>query len=91
MGISAIQNHYSLLNRSSETSGILDYCKENDITFFSYMVLEQGTLTGKYNTEHPFPEDSDRGQTYNPMLPQLEKLGDEAQLNVIRYWEKEMK
>ncbi len=68
------------------------------------MVLEQGALTGKYNTEHPFPEDSDRGQTYNPMLPQLEKLnagleeietmeklGDEAQLNVICYWEKEMK
>ena len=151
--ISAIQNHYSLLNRSSETSGILDYCKENDIIFFSYMVLEQGALTGKYDTEHPFPEDSDRGRTYNPMLPQLEKLnaglaeiadrhhvaaaqipiawaiakgtlpiigvtkvyqvedavktaevelsaeeietieklGDKAQLNVIRYWEKEMK
>lgn len=151
--ISAIQNHYSLLNRSSETSGILDYCKENDIIFFSYMVLEQGALTGKYDTEHPFPEDSDRGRTYNPMLPKLEKLnagleeiadrhhvataqipvawaiakgtlpiigvtkvyqvedavkaaavelsaeeietmeklGDEAQLNVIRYWEKEMK
>ena len=151
--ISAIQNHYSLLNRSSETSGILDYCKENGIIFFSYMVLEQGALTGKYDTEHPFPEDSDRGRTYNPMLPKLEKLnagleeiadrhhvataqipvawaiakgtlpiigvtkvyqvedavkaaevelspeeietlerlGDEAQVNVIRYWEKEMK
>ena len=150
--ISAIQNHYSLLNRSSETSGILDYCRENDIIFFSYMVLEQGALTGKYDTEHPFPADSDRGKTYNPMLPQLEKLnaglkeiadrhhvtvaqipiawaiakgtlpiigvtkvyqvedavkaakaelsqeeieamerlGDEAQLRVIRYWEKEM-
>ena len=72
--ISAIQNHYSLLNRSSETSGILDYCKENDIIFFSYMVLEQGALTGKYDTEHPFPEDSDRGRTYNPMLTKLEKL-----------------
>ncbi len=31
--ISAIQNHYSLLNRSSETSGILDYCRENGIIF----------------------------------------------------------
>ena len=72
--ISAIQNHYSLLNRSSETSGILDYCKENGITFFSYMVLEQGALTGKYDTKHPFPADSDRGAVYNPMLPQLEKL-----------------
>lgn len=74
LGISAIQNHFSLLNRSSETSGILDYCKENGITFFSYMVLEQGALTGKYDTTHPFPEDSDRGAVYNPMLPQLENL-----------------
>ena len=151
--ISAIQNHDSILNRSSETSGILNYCKEYNITFFSYMVLEQGALTGKYNTAHPFPENSDRGMTYNPMLPQLEKinaglqeiadrhgaaaaqrpvawaiakgtlpiigvtkvyqvedavraaaielseeeiaamekLADEARLNVIRYWEKEMK
>lgn len=72
--ISAIQNHYSLLNRSSETSGILDYCKENGITFFSYMVLEQGALSAKYDTRHPFPADSDRGAVYNPMLPQLEKL-----------------
>lgn len=72
--ISAIQNHYSLLNRSSETSGILDYCKENGITFFSYMVLEQGALSGKYDMSHPFPADSDRGTVYNPMLSQLEKL-----------------
>lgn len=74
--IAAIQNHYSLLNRSSETSGILDYCREKGITFFSYMVLEQGALTGKYDTKHPFPADSDRGAVYNPMLPQLEKLND---------------
>lgn len=72
--ISAIQNHYSLLNRSSENSGILDYCRENDILFFSYMVLEQGALSGSYDTQHPFPADSDRGNVYNPMLPQIEKL-----------------
>lgn len=72
--IAAVQNHYSLLNRSSETSGILDYCREHDITFFSYMVLEQGALSGRYDTKHPFPEDSDRGAVYNPMLPQMEKL-----------------
>ena len=69
--ISAIQNHYSLLNRSSETSGILDYCKENGITFFSYMVLEQGALTGKYDTKHPFPADSDRGAVYNAGLKEI--------------------
>ena len=74
--ISAVQNHFSLLNRSSEDSGILKYCKENDITFFSYMVLEQGALTGKYNTKNPFPTDSDRGKTYNPMMDRIEKLTD---------------
>lgn len=72
--ISAIQNHYSLLNRSSETSGILDYCKQNDIIFFSYMVLEQGALSGKYDTKHPMPAESDRGKTYNPVLDKIEKL-----------------
>lgn len=72
--ISAVQNHYSLMNRSSETSGILDYCKENGITFFAYMVLEQGALSGKYDTAHPFPADSDRGRAYNPSLAQIEKL-----------------
>ena len=38
--VEAVQNHFSLLNRSSESSGILDYCKENGIVFFAYMVLE---------------------------------------------------
>lgn len=40
--VSAVQNHFSLLHRSSERAGILDYCKENKITFYAYMVLEQG-------------------------------------------------
>lgn len=72
--ISAVQNHFSLLNRSSENSGILDYCKENGITFYAYMVLEQGALSGKYNAAHPFPAGSDRANTYNPLLPKLDKL-----------------
>ncbi|MDE5557678.1 MAG: aldo/keto reductase [Ruminococcus sp.] len=72
--ISAVQNHYSLLNRSSEESGILDYCKKNNIVFYSYMVLEQGALSGHYNTETPFPENSDRGKVYNPMMSDIEKL-----------------
>ncbi len=72
--VSAIQNHYSLLNRSSETSGILDWCKANGAIFFSYMVLEQGALSGKYDTANPFPAKSARGQVYNPVLSQIEKL-----------------
>ena len=72
--LSAVQNHYSLINRSSEDSGILKYCKENDIVFFSYMVLEQGALSGKYDTQHPMPEGSDRAAVYNPVLDKLETL-----------------
>ena len=72
--LSAVQNHYSLINRSSEDSGILDYCRENGITFFAYMVLEQGALSGKYDTKHPMPEGSARAETYNPVLDKLELL-----------------
>lgn len=72
--ISAVQNHFSLLNRSSETSGILDYCREHEITFYAYMVLEQGALSGQYDVRHPFPEGSARAEAYNPILPQLEEL-----------------
>ena len=72
--VSAVQNHYSLLYRSSEKAGILEYCKENGIDFWAYMVLEQGALSGKYDTQHPLPAGSQRGETYNPMLPQIEKL-----------------
>ena len=74
--LSAVQNHFSLLYRSSEDAGILDYCKENNMTFFAYMVLEQGALSGKYNTKNPLPVESQRGQTYNPLMAQIEKLTD---------------
>lgn len=72
--ISAVQNHYSLLYRSSEEAGILDYCNENFIAFFAYMVLEQGALTGRYNSQNPLPEGSARANTYNKVLPQLQQL-----------------
>lgn len=72
--ISAVQNHFSLLHRSSEKASILDYCKEQNITFYAYMVLEQGALTGKYNTQHPFPIGTGRGESYNLILDKLENI-----------------
>lgn len=75
--ISAVQNHYSLLHRSSERAGILEYCRENGITFYAYMVLEQGALTGRFDTAHPFPEGTGRGEAYNPHLEELEALNNE--------------
>lgn len=73
--ISAVQNHYSLLYRSSEEAGIIDYCKEQNIVFFSYMVLEQGALTDKYSAQHPLPSGTRRGEAFDSdTLTKLEGL-----------------
>ena len=73
-GVVAVQNHYSILYRSSEYGGILEYCQQQNIEFWAYMVLEQGALSGKYTPQHPMPANSARGARYNPLLPQLEIL-----------------
>lgn len=83
--VSAVQNHFSLLHRSSEEAGILQYCKENGITFYSYMVLEQGALTGQYGVDHPFPEGSERAIAYNASLKQLEALVTRLKLLAKKY------
>ncbi len=74
--VEAVQNHYSLLYRSSEQAGILDYCRNHGIPFFAYMVLEQGALTGKYSPDNPLPEGSDRAKNYKDTLPRLKELTD---------------
>ena len=83
--LSAVQNHYSLLNRSSEDSGILDYCLENNIQFFSYMVLEQGALSGKYDSKNLMPEKSERGKIYNPQMEKIDKLNAEIKKLADKY------
>lgn len=72
--VSAVQNHFSLLNRTSEKAGILDYCRKNGITFYAYMVLEQGALSGNYDSTNLFPEGSERAKAYNDVMPKIEKL-----------------
>ncbi len=62
--VSAVQNHFSLLHRSSERAGILDYCMENGITFYPYMVLEQGALQVRYRP--PLPGGQRPGQMLRP-------------------------
>lgn len=36
--LSAVQNHFSLLYRNSIDDGLLEYCHDNNIQFFAYMV-----------------------------------------------------
>ncbi|HEX2902205.1 MAG TPA: aldo/keto reductase [Jatrophihabitans sp.] len=74
--VEAVQNHFSLLYRAGERAGILGYCRERDVPFFSYMVLEQGALTGKYSPQNPMPAGSSRAAAYNGILPALQQLTD---------------
>ena len=74
--VEAVQNHYSLLYRNSERAGIFEHCREHDVRFFSYMVLEQGALAGRYSPAHPLPAGSNRAAVYNGILPQLQALTD---------------
>ena len=51
--LGAVQNHFSLLRNDQQP--IIDYCNSRGIQYYAYMVLEQGALTGRYNTENHFP------------------------------------
>lgn len=64
--LGAVQNHYSIIYRNEVNSNILQYCIRESILFFSYMVLEQGALTGIYTEKNPFPEKSRRGKAFPP-------------------------
>ncbi|WP_042159616.1 aldo/keto reductase [Paenibacillus gorillae] len=87
--LSAVQNHYSLLYRASEEAGIIEYCNANDLIFFSYMVLEQGALTGKYNAQNLFKEGTRRGDAFHKevfvkieaLLELLREIGSRHQVN----------
>lgn len=81
--LSATQMHYSLLNREHEFSGLLEECKNLGVTFFGYMILAQGLLTGKYSKENP-PMGKLRTKYYdtstfdyiNPVVSELKKIGE---------------
>ncbi|MBQ5330922.1 MAG: aldo/keto reductase [Oscillospiraceae bacterium] len=49
-----VQNHYSLLSREWEKNGLLDWCRENGVSFWGWAVLEEGLLTDP-KTRKPSP------------------------------------
>jgi aryl-alcohol dehydrogenase-like predicted oxidoreductase len=49
------QVQYSLLHRQPERSGLLDLCRQENITLIAYSPLAQGLLTGKYTPENSPP------------------------------------
>ena len=49
--LDADQERYSMLDRRVETNGVLDGCREKNVTFLAYSPLENGLLTGKLDPE----------------------------------------
>ena len=58
--LDAIQNHYSLFAMEREEA-TRQFCREHGIIFFGYMLLEQGALSGHYDSTHHFETFSMRG------------------------------
>ena len=83
--LAGVQNHFSLLYQDSLENGILEWCKENNILFFAYMVMEQGALSGKYTKDNLMPKNSLRGKTYNKSLEKIEPLLDKMKELSERY------
>jgi aryl-alcohol dehydrogenase-like predicted oxidoreductase len=46
------QVSFSLLDRRPETTGLLEACRELNVTLIAYSPLAQGLLTGKYSRQH---------------------------------------
>ncbi|NJP05449.1 MAG: aldo/keto reductase [Chloroflexaceae bacterium] len=47
------QVNYSLLKRTPEVNGVLDTCRELNVTLIAYSPLAQGLLTGRYTPLNP--------------------------------------
>ena len=76
------QVSYSLVNRAPERSGVLDACRELDVTLIAYSPLGSGVLTGKYEpgarvggirrVSRPFR----KLEELQPLLAELRRIGD---------------
>jgi aryl-alcohol dehydrogenase-like predicted oxidoreductase len=89
MHVAGVQNHYSLIFREYENTGVIEWCKSHNIPFFAYMMLEQGVLSGKYSAKKPFPMLSRRGMAFpkaklqrlEPLFSELKKLGEKYKIS----------
>jgi aryl-alcohol dehydrogenase-like predicted oxidoreductase len=57
---------YSLLHRQPERDGLVEVCRDLNVTLIAYSPLAQGLLTGKYTSENPPP--GLRGWRFNRRL-----------------------
>jgi aryl-alcohol dehydrogenase-like predicted oxidoreductase len=70
------QVQYSLLHRGPEVNGVLDACRELDITLIAYSPLAMGALTGKYSA-------ANKAGGLRRILPNFNKKNMEAVQPVV--------
>jgi aryl-alcohol dehydrogenase-like predicted oxidoreductase len=66
------QVEYSLLDRTVEKNGLLDYCRDIGVRLIAYSPMAMGLLTGKYTVETPPP--GERGRKYAALLKDIPPL-----------------
>ena len=83
-GVPLVSNqvNYSLLNRQPEQNGLLEACRELDITLIAYFPLASGMLTGKYRTGgqqatgfRRFSGNFRHPERLEPLLQALDEIG----------------
>lgn len=87
----AVQNHFSLLSMERQKE-VLQYCKEQEILFYGYMILEQGALSGHYDSSKSFPFFSMRGFLFGknkfkkiqPLIDYARTLAEKYQVNTAQ-------
>ncbi len=80
-----VQNHYSLLCREWEKNGVVDWCKENKITFWAWAVLEEGMLTNpKVKSKKSLMKIyfNRKKKKLRPLYELMEKIGNSHSLGI---------
>lgn len=90
------QVEYSLLHRQPEINGVLQLCRDLDVTLIAYSPLAKGVLTGKYTPENPPP--GPRSRIYDreflervqPLIEEMREIGaahgDKTPVQVALNW-----
>ncbi|MGP8079141.1 MAG: aldo/keto reductase [Dehalococcoidales bacterium] len=71
--VASLQPPYSMIERGAEESGLLDYCREQNIGVVVYSPMQKGLLTGKFTRERiqGLPADDHRRNDTNFQEPRL--------------------
>ena len=84
----AVQNHYSIIEREWEKTGLVDWCRENDVGFWAWAVLEEGILIGpkKKNEKSSIIKllYNNRRKKLEPLFEVMEEIGNYYNITIAQ-------